>query len=479
MDRRILVVDDSELTCQQLSQLLAHADRQITIATDGTSALEWLVDNPCSLVLTDLRLPGISGLDLIREIRGRDLPVTVIVMTGHATVESAVEAMKLGAYDLIQKPLDHIRLDLLVNQALEDRRLIDEVAELRRRLKKQNAYHNLVGRSPRMTEVFERVARVASSSCNVLVMGETGTGKELVAQAIHTSDVTRHGPLVAVNCAALPEPLLESELFGHERGAFTGADRQKEGRFELAKGGTLFLDEIGDMPLGMQAKLLRVLQDGRFERVGGTDAIHADCRVIAATNLNLVQAVSAGRFRQDLFYRLNVFRIEMPPLRDRLEDIPLLVNYFIDKLAERNLPPKTFSRLALSRFLSYDWPGNVRELEHVIEQAIVTTPGPIVAPENLPPQVVARHDEPLTLDFDHYRPLPEITTEFTTRIERAYLQRVLEKFRGRIELCARHCGLSRRSISEKLRRYQIDKRDFKPQPSRRREFALTTERIDA
>ena len=227
----------ASLFCQQLSQVLALPDRQITVAPDGTAALEWLVENPCSLVLTDLRLPGISGLDLIREIRERELPVTVIVMTGYATVESAVEAMKLGAYDLILKPIDTIRLEVVVNQALEDRRLIDEVADLRGRLRKKYAYHNLLGRSPRMIEVFERVARVASSSCNVLVTGETGTGKELVAQAIHFSDVTRRGPLVAVNCAALPEHLLESELFGHERGAFTGADRQKKGRFELAAGG--------------------------------------------------------------------------------------------------------------------------------------------------------------------------------------------------------------------------------------------------
>jgi two-component system response regulator AtoC len=376
---------------------------------------------------------------------------------------------------LIQKPLDNIRLEMLVNQALEDRRLIDEVADLRRRLQKTFAYHNLLGRSPGMAEVFDRVARVASSSCNVLVTGETGTGKELVAQAIHFSDVTRRGALVAVNCAALPEPLLESELFGHERGAFTGADRQKKGRFELAHGGTLFLDEIGEMPLGMQAKLLRVLQDGRYERVGGTEAIQTSCRVVAATNLNLAQAVAAGRFREDLFYRLNVFSIEMPPLRQRLEDIPLLVDHFLLKLVERSLPRKTVSRLALSRFLTYDWPGNVRELEHVIEQAVVTTRDGVIEPENLPAQIVARQDEPFSLEFDHRRPLPEITTEFTSRIECAYLKSVLEKYRGRIELCARHCGLSRRSISEKLRRYQIDKRDYKPLSSRREQFAMAAE----
>src|SRR5262249_49793540 len=214
-----------------------------------------LVENRCSLVLTDLRLPGISGLELIREIRDRELPVTVIVMTGHATVEAAVEGMKLGAYGLMLKPIDSIRLEMLVNQALGDGRLIDEVAEFRSRLRTKHAYHNLLGRSSGMVEVFDRIARVASSSCSVLITGETGTGKELVAQAIHFSDVTRRGSLVAVNCAALPEHLLESELFGHERGAFTGADRQKKGRFELAQGGTLFLDEIGEMPLGMQAKL--------------------------------------------------------------------------------------------------------------------------------------------------------------------------------------------------------------------------------
>ena len=317
-----------------------------------------------------------------------------------------------------------------------------------------------------MLEVFERVARVASASCNVLITGETGTGKELVAQSIYYADVSRGGPLVAVNWAALPDRLLESEMFGHERGAFTGADSQKKGRFEIAQGGTLFLDEIGELPFNMQAKLLRVLQDGWFERVGGTESIRADCRVIAATNQDLSGAVLAGKFREDLFYRLNVVSIELPPLRDRLEDIPALVTHFLKKLEERRIPARTFSRSALSRLLRYDWPGNVRELEHVVEQTVVTTPGPVVEPENLPPQIVATREEPFTLEFDHQRPLQEITGEFMSRIERAYLIRVLEQFRGRIDRCAEHCGLSRRSISEKLRRYQIDKSDFKPLSAR-------------
>jgi two-component system, NtrC family, response regulator AtoC len=277
---------------------------------------------------------------------------------------------------------------------------------------------------------------------------------------------------VAVNCAALPEPLLESEFFGHERGAFTGADRQKKGRFEQAKGGTLLLDEIGELPLGMQAKLLRVLQDGTFERVGGSEVIQADCRVLASTNLNLDDAVAAGRFREDLYYRLNVVAIELPPLRERLDDIPLLVHHILKRLQERRLPVKTLSRETLSRLARYDWPGNVRELEHVIEQAVVTTPGPVIEPENLPPQVVSTHEEPFSLDFDLHRPLQSITDELTERVERAYLQRVLERYRGRIDRCAAHCGLSRRSISEKLRRYRIDKADFKAKAPVRKEVAL-------
>ncbi|WP_435017474.1 sigma-54-dependent transcriptional regulator [Tundrisphaera sp. TA3] len=467
MDRRILVVDDSELICEQLSQLLAQPDRRIKVAHDGTTALEWLVERNFSLVLTDLRLPGIDGLDLIREIRRRDLPATVIVMTGHASIDTAVEAMKLGAYDYLPKPIDHHRLEFLVEKALEDRRLQDEVRALRQGLHERYSYHNLLGKSPKMREVFARVAKVASAHCTVLIGGETGTGKELVAQALHYNDASRRGPLVAVNCAALPEPLLESEFFGHERGAFTGADRQKKGRFEQASGGTLMLDEIGALPLGMQAKLLRVLQDGTFERVGGSEVIHTDARILAATNVDLAEAVAAGRFREDLYYRLNVVSIELPPLRERPEDLPLLVDHFLGRLRERGFPPKTISRETLSRLARYDWPGNVRELEHIVEQMVVTTPGPEIETENLPPQVVATREEPFDLEFDQDRPLQAITDELTERIERSYLQRVLERHRGRIDRCAAHCGLSRRSISEKLRRYGIDKAEFKPHLSRR------------
>ena len=303
MDRRILVVDDSEVICQQLQALLGRPDRPIHVVHDGTAALEQLVEGDFSLALIDYQLPGLDGLDLIREIHDRDLPVTPILMTGYASIPTVVDALKLGAYDFIDKPVDVDHLEIVIEKALEDRLIQDEVRALRRGVRDQYSFHNLRGKSARMREVYQRVARVASSSCTVLITGETGTGKELVAQALHHNDSSRKGPLVAVNCGAIPESLLESEFFGHERGSFTGADRVRKGRFEQAAGGTLLLDEIGTLPLVMQAKLLRVLQDGTFERVGGSEVIQADCRIVAATNEDLGAAVTAGRFREDLFYR--------------------------------------------------------------------------------------------------------------------------------------------------------------------------------
>jgi two-component system NtrC family response regulator len=471
MDRRILVVDDQELFCRQLVRLLARPDRQIKVAHDGTTALELLIEGHFSLLLTDMNLPGVSGLDIIREVHDRNLPLATIAMTGYGSINSAVEAMQLGAYDYLTKPLDHDRLQVVVEKALNDRTLHDEVLALREGLRQRYGFHNLIGKSAPMREVFETVEHVASSSCPVLIMGETGTGKELVAQAIHQADATRRGPLIAVNCAALPETLLESELFGHEKGAFTGAERQKKGRFELAQGGTLFLDEIGELPLPMQAKLLRVLQDGQFERVGGNTTIRTKARVLAATNLDLAAAVAAKAFREDLYYRLNVVGVTLPPLRDRSEDIPLLIDHILDTLEKRRIPRKQFARETLARLCAYDWPGNVRELEHLVEQVAVTTPGPVIEVADLPSLIQAGEsvDSPFDLGFDPQRKLQDITDELTERIERAYLERVLEKYRGRINPCADHCGLSRRSISEKLRRYRIDKADFKPHSSRSRQ----------
>ncbi len=474
MDRRILVVDESESSCRQLSQLLARPDRQIKVARDGTAALEWLVDGHFSLVLADLGLPGIDGLDLIREIRQRELPVTVIVMSSHASVDTAVEAMKLGAYDYLNKPIDHVRLNVLIEQALSDRTLRDEVAALREGSNRQFAFHRLLGVGPAMREVFARVTRAAASNCTVLISGETGTGKDLVAQALHHSDPKRSkGPFVVVNCAALPEPLLASELFGHERGAFTGAENRRLGRFELARGGTLFLDEIGEMPPAMQAKLLRVLQEGRFERVGGSETIAVDARVVAATHVDLEAAVASGQFREDLYYRLNVVRIVVPPLRERTEDIRLLIDHFLKKLQERRYPAKSFAPETLARLERHEWSGNVRELEHLVEQLSVTSPGPVIEPDDLPPNVVPSREEPFRLDFDIARPIQQITDELTERVERAYLTRVLEEYRGRIDRCSEHCGLSRRSISEKLRRYRIDKAEFKMHGTRRVEVAVS------
>ncbi len=468
MDRRILVVDASEVIRQQIMARLFKPGRVFEPATDGTTALEMLVDGDFSLVIVDQRLTGIGGLDLIREIHDRDLPVTPILITGYNTdLPVVVDAMRLGAYDFVSKPLDIARLEMIVEKALADRQIQDEVRDLRRGLIERYSFHNLLGKSARMREVFSKLARVATTNCPVLVTGETGTGKELVSQAIHYNDKSRMGPLVAVNCAAIPESLLESEFFGHERGAFTGADRQRIGRFEQAKSGTLLLDEIGSLPLAMQAKLLRVLQDGTFERVGGGEMIQASCRVVAATNEDLSLAVHSGRFREDLYYRLNVVSVVLPPLRERLDDIPLLVDHFLKRLVNRGYPVKTISRAALNRLSHYTWPGNVRELEHIVEMAVVTTLGDEIPEENIPAHVVATHVDPFSLDFDEDRPLQEITDELTERIEREYLLRVLEHYNGRIAPTAAHCKLSRRSISEKLRRYGIDKADFKPRSGKR------------
>jgi DNA-binding NtrC family response regulator len=406
-------------------------------------------------------MPKLGGLKLMEAINDRKLAVTVIVTTGHGGVEEAVQAMRMGAYDFLTKPADPQHLVLMVQRALRERSLQDEVVALRQELNERHSFQNVLSKSSRMMDVFDLITQVADSPSTVLIIGETGTGKEQVARAIHQASDRKEGPFVAVNCGALNENLLESELFGHEKGSFTGAAGQRKGRFELANGGTLFLDEIGDVPMSMQVRLLRVLQERKFERVGGTESVDTDVRVIAATHRDLDAMIREGKFRDDLYYRLNVIRIELPPLRDRPEDIRLLAAHFCQRFARAGHPPAEISPEAMELLLRCPWPGNVRQLENAIERACVTVRDGVIRPNNLPTDVTRRPDAKHPFHVDLARPLPEQLTELTAAFEERYLRRALRKTRGHVGKCAKLSGLSRRSITDKIAQYKIDKTTFK------------------
>jgi DNA-binding NtrC family response regulator len=462
MQRRILIADDNELTRQQLQKLL-EADKKVKVdtVTDGSQALEALTGQNYSIIITDLKMPRLDGIQLIEEIQRRRMPVTVIVTTGHGSIDEAVHAMRLGAYDFITKPLDYHHLLLVVQRALRERSLQDEVTHLREQLQSRFSFQNIISKNPKMHAIFELVSNLGHTTSTVLIEGETGTGKELVARAIHQSSSVRTGPMVAVNCASLPETLLESELFGHEKGSFTSAVGQRRGRFELADSGTIFLDEVGDVPAAMQAKLLRVLQERQFERVGGTESIQVDVRVIAATNRSLQQMVKDGKFREDLYYRLNVVKVDLPALRDRPEDIPLLASYFIEKYSRPGEQAKNISPQAMEVLLHHRWPGNVRELENALERACVTTLNGMIMPENLPPEVLVSTTPPSAYQVDLNRPLTDVLQDVSADIEEQYIRKALEKSHGNVGRCATICGLSRRSISAKIAEYGINKACFK------------------
>jgi DNA-binding NtrC family response regulator len=461
MRRKLLIVDDDTFSSTQLRKLLESDDLSVDVVTSGQEALASLSGNDYSVLMTDLRMPGMGGMDLLREVSQRRLLVTTIVTTGFGSIDRVVEAMRLGAYDFLTKPIDPTYLKLVMDRALKKRALQDEVLRLRQELKETFSFHNIISKNPRMHQIFELIRHIAGTKSTVLIEGETGTGKELIAKAIHYASEER-GNLVAVNCAALPESLLESELFGHEKGAFTSAEARRKGRFELADKGTIFLDEIGDISQAMQAKLLRVLQEKKFERVGGHESLEVDLRVVAATNKNLEKEVRDSKFREDLFYRLNVIKIEVPPLRDRSEDIPLLITHFLNKYARPNEPPKRVAPEAMERMLAYKWPGNIRELENAIERAAVTTVGDVIGLENLPPKVSgSSNEEKPRFEIDLKHPLPYYLKIATEQIEKEYILRALEKSRGNVGRCAELCGLSRRSISGKISQYTIDKYPFK------------------
>jgi DNA-binding NtrC family response regulator len=460
--RRILIVEDNEMASRHLQQVLAaDAHLQVDIASDGQQALQRLLARNYSIVITDLRMPELDGMELIKEVEQRQLPVTVIVMTGYGSIDAAVQAIRMGAYDFLTKPIDLENLRLVVQRALRERMLQDEVALLREQLQSQHAYHDILSKNPHMHAIFELIDNIAETTATVLIEGETGTGKEQIARAIHQASRTRTGPLIAVNCAALSENLLESELFGHEKGAFTSAVGRRQGRFEMAHGGTLFLDEVGDIPSAMQAKLLRVLQERCFERVGGSTSIEVDVRVIAATNRSLRRLVKHGKFREDLYYRLNVVKVELPPLRERTEDVPLLATHFVKKFARPGEPPKQFAPAAMEVLLSYPWPGNIRELENAIERICVTTSDNVIQLENVPGELCRPVAAKLPFQIDLERPLTELIREATAIIEQQYIRKALRKTRGNVGSCAKICGLSRRSISTKLGEYKLDKATFK------------------
>jgi len=451
--RTILVVDDEPGQRAMLHAVLSAEGYEIAEAKDGASALAQVEAHFYDLILMDVRMAQLDGMAALKAIKTRSPGIPIILMTAYGTVRDAVEAMKAGAYDYLTKPLDIDELKLTVARGLRHATLEEENARLRALVGRDVDIGPIIGTSEPMRRVFEAIALVAPTEATALILGESGTGKELVAQAIHANSPRRAGPLITVNCAALPETLLESELFGHERGAFTGATERRLGRFELAHGGTIFLDEIGDLPPTAQTKLLRVLQSQEFERVGGTNTLKIDVRVIAATNKDLEAAVRAGQFREDLWYRLYVFPLTLPPLRERRDDIPLLAEHFLKRYAERHrrrlrgLTPR-----ALDLLMRYEWPGNVRELEHTIERAVILARGEHITPEEFPPTIRAIGGDP-TDTTPQEPPLPVGLS--LKDVERELIRRTLEHTGGNRTKAAEILGISRATLHNKLKEYGL------------------------
>ena len=442
---KILVVDDDADMRGLLFDVLESDGYRVGTAESGEKALQALAEEQYDLVLTDLRMKGMLGTALLSEIKHRYPDTGVILMTAFGTVETAIEAMKGGAMDYLIKPVKTDDVLRTAGRAAREVQLRREVTHLRREVYKEYSFHQILGKSRPMQEVFELIRRVADSPSNLLITGESGTGKELVAKAIHYNSDRRDRPFVAVNSAAIPEQLLESELFGHMRGAFTDAKADRPGLFEEAQKGTLFLDEISELPLMLQAKLLRAIQEREIRRVGSTKSIPVDVRIIAATNLNLADEVKAKHFREDLYYRLNVIEIRLPPLRDRRDDIPLLVETFLHKCAKANRKPlQGISESSLALLIDYSWPGNVRELENIIERAVTLARGEKIMPEDLPATVQGSRGDRRVLDDAAERTLP------LQEVEWEYIKKILEKTGGNKYQAAQALGIDRKTLYRKL-----------------------------
>jgi two-component system response regulator HydG len=447
----ILIVDDDQGHRTMLRTLITGWGYKTTEAGDGQEAIEKAHEQAFDLILMDIRMIKVSGLEALTEIKAYNPAIPVIIMTAYASVETAVEALKKGAYDYLTKPLDFDELRLTIDRAMDHSQLRAENRLLRESLGNQFNRQNIIGRGPAMVDLLETVAQVAPSEATVLITGESGTGKELIAGAIHFNSTRKDGPFVKMNCAAVTETLLESELFGHEKGAFTGAHRQKEGRFRQANGGSLFLDEVGEMSVGMQVKLLRALQEREITRVGGETSIHIDVRVIAATNKDLFQDVKNGNFREDLYYRLNVVTLKVPPLRERREDIPLLAQHFLSTFSEKNHKQiKGVTPQAMDRFLKYPWPGNVRELMNAVERAVVLSRSDYLDEEDLPLSIRENEqseDQSVFLKDGVSADLP------LEDVEKATILRTLESTMGNKSEAARRLGITRKTLHKKLKKY--------------------------
>ncbi len=448
--KTIMVVDDERDIRDALEGVLTDEGYRVSVAGNASEAMEKIIHEPPELVLLDIWMPDRDGVELLKDIKNRFPSIPVIMISGHATIETAVKTTKLGAYDFIEKPLSLDKVVITIEHALEQKRLMEENMALRLRDRKR---YEIIGRSRVMEQLKRDIKRVAPTNSWVLITGENGTGKELVARNIHFLSKRADKPFVEVNCAAIPEDLIESELFGHEKGAFTGAYSQRKGKFDMADRGTIFLDEIGDMSLKTQAKILRILQEQTFERVGGTEKITVDVRVIAATNKNLKEQIEKGLFREDLYYRLNVIPFHVPPLRERPEDIPIFVEHFLREFSRetaREMPVITDTAMEL--LMRYNWPGNVRELKNLMERLVIMNPSSTISTDDLPPYIRGTTGSLSTETFFNKKTLREARKDF----EREFILRKLKEFDGNISRTAEAIGVERSHLYRKIRSYGIE-----------------------
>jgi len=446
MAKTILVADDEKGIRDTLKRLLEYERYRVVVAEDGLEALRKTESEIVDLVLLDIKMPGMDGMEVLSRLHQTQPDLPVVIISGHGTIQTAVEATRLGAFDFIEKPIDADRILLVIRNGLAQRKLVAENISLKAEVEKKT---RIMGEHPDMLAIMETLKKVAPTNARILIIGENGTGKELVARAVHDMSPRAKEAFIEVNCAAIPEELIESELFGHEKGAFTGAVSRRIGKFELADGGTLFLDEVGDMSHSAQAKVLRVLQESQFERVGGTETRHVDVRVIAATNKDLHKESQTGNFREDLYYRLNVVPVTIPPLRKRISDLPVLVEHFLRVTAqELGQKPKKMSKKAMTELMEYNWPGNVRELENLIERLVILTPKPVIDVEDMPILGPAKNLEEQFLDRDSYN-------DFREAVEKEFFLRKLRAHGYNVSKTARRLGMQRSNLYKKLEKYGI------------------------